>query len=85
MSNSPQQARVEGKMATEARTAWLLEVGPVRVRCLREQDCSYVVQQRDPRRGWCHEIGRGSDPVELLARVARTTAFGGAARRLSSQ
>jgi hypothetical protein len=65
------RARVDGKTKTAARTAWSLEIGPLRARCLREDDGSYVVQGRTEK-GWSTEIGKGTDPLVLLKTVANS-------------
>lgn len=67
------RARVEGRMATERRTAWEIRVVHLRARCLRQADGSYVVQVRDAK-GWNEEIARGTDAAELLRKFTGTTA-----------
>lgn len=65
------RARVAGKEAMARRTAWLLEAGQLRVRCVRLRADSdvFVVQLRD-KNGW-HTApndtpARGVNPYALL-------------------
>jgi hypothetical protein len=63
----------EGKAETEARTAWLLEVGGRRFRCLREPREGagrYSLQARSAKGTWI-EVTRGMDAVALLTRATR--------------
>jgi hypothetical protein len=61
------RARVDGKTAVEASKAWELHVGELAARCLKTDD-GYIVQGRTAK-GWTAEIGRGSDPLDLLRSV----------------
>lgn len=74
------RARNDGKARTAKRTAWILDIGALRVRCLRQDDDSYVVQGRMPQ-GWTEPMGQGADPVVLLQRVTQSA---GVARTLGS-
>lgn len=65
------RARVAGKLAASARTAWALEAGDGRFRCLREPNGSYVVQARGTK-GWSVQVTTGTDPVELLRKLVGT-------------
>jgi hypothetical protein len=70
--------RVAGRVAIASRTVWNIEVGPCRFRCVLDSRlCLYVMEARQPEGGY-DEIGRGTDPQELLARLA----FSEAAKRL---
>lgn len=64
------QKMAEGKRATEARTAWLVDAGAYRFRCLLEPAGYYSVQARLATGAWT-EFGRGKDAAVLLANTVR--------------
>lgn len=72
------RARVAGRVAIANRTVWNIEIGPCRFRCVLDSRlCLYVMEARQPGGGY-DEIGRGTDPRELLGRLA----FSDAVKRL---
>lgn len=73
----------EGKQATEARTAWMLEVGALRLRCLLEPAGYYALQARTERGSWT-EIGRGREAAELLRRAIKPEKILARLNRLST-
>lgn len=77
------QKMAAGKKETEARTAWMLEVGALRLRCLLEPEGHYSLQARTSRGSWT-EAGRGRDPVELLRRGTRPEKVVALLNRLST-
>jgi hypothetical protein len=72
-----------GKKETEARTAWMLEVGALRLRCLLEPEGHYSLQARTSRGSWA-EIGRGRDAAELLRRAVKPSKVLARLNRLST-
>jgi hypothetical protein len=64
------RAMADGKARTASKIEWLLSVrNALHMRCLRLNEDTYVVQVRTDK-GWVEELGRGSDPVALLQKVA---------------
>lgn len=63
--------RNEGKLAVQRRVVWSLEVGSIRLRCLKnapvEVPPSFIVQCHDGKR-W-QEVVRGTDSKALLRRA----------------
>lgn len=64
------RARNAGKDAVKARTVWTIEIKGQHFRCLlNERGTPYVMETRDSVNGWI-EMLRGTDPADLLARLA---------------
>jgi hypothetical protein len=64
MQEKAMRARVAGHEKMEACIAWWLEIGPLRLRCVKQADGSFVVQCRN--RDWNNEVKRGANAGELL-------------------
>lgn len=64
------RARNVGKDAVRAQTVWAIEIRGQHFRCLlNERGSPYVMETRDSVKGWI-EMLRGTDPADLLARLA---------------
>lgn len=63
------RARVAGRVDIATRTVWKLEIGDLRVRCVREEDGSTLIVQANDGAGWNNEVTRGTDAYQLLQAV----------------
>lgn len=68
------RARVEGKLKTERRTVWRVEVGAIGIRCVWRED-RFVVETRAGGRTW-ERIAEGSDATVFLRRAVLADAMG---------
>lgn len=75
--NSAMRARVAGKMAVEARTAWALDIGGGmhRLRCLRDEHGDGFTVQMRTSKGWTQEVTKGTDAHALLCKVVGSKAI----------
>ena len=71
-SNEGVRARVAGRLEVQSRTAWMLEIGPLRIRCIREKDGTCLIVQAHTGAGWDSEVARGIDAHVLLQSVVNS-------------
>jgi hypothetical protein len=83
MGRVDSRAMAEGKAETLARTAWTLDAGRLRLRCLRD-GAAYSLQMRSGKGSWL-EVGRGRDAAALLLRVTKTAETAAELSRLDAR
>ena len=83
MTDKAVRARVAGRQTVAEKILWQLNVGDFRVRCIPHtvEAGAYIVEARIDG-VWRAHLCFGKDPVELLQRVAKTSATTQAIREM---
>ena len=79
MSDEAVQARVAGRQAKAARTAWQLSVGPLQIRCIRDGADGCHAEVRGEK-GWQKMGPQVRSPLVLLQVISQFDAVANALR-----